>query len=404
VSHPRGRPAPDASRFTIPPGHPWNRLPLLGLVLGGIGLLASLALGARDPEQFYFSWLVAFTFFLSIALGGLFFVLLHYVTGARWSVVVRRLSENAMATLPVFVVLFLPVALGVHRLYHWAHADAAAHDPLLAHKSSYLNPGFFFVRAALCLGIWTLFALWFYRRSLEQDRTGDAGIARRLRQLSAPGMIVFALTITIAAVDWIMSLEPHWYSTIFGVYFFTGSLVGIFAFLSIVAVLLTRTGLLQDALTTEHFHDLGKLLSAFTTFWAYIGFSQYFLIWYANIPEETVFYQARLAGSWRAVTIALAVGHFGVPFFFLMSRNVKRRRPLLLAGAVWMLLMHLLDVHWLVMPTLHEEGFRPHLLDLTALAAVGGLFLALFGQLARRHALLPTRDPHLLDSMRFENA
>jgi hypothetical protein len=403
VSHAAG-PTLDERGIVIPPGHSWNRLPALGLVLGAVGLLASLALGMREREQLYFSWLVAFSFFLSVALGGLFFVLLHYVTGARWSVVVRRLAETAMATLPAFVLLFVPVALGMHELYHWAHADAVAHDPLLAKKAAYLNPGFFLARAAFCLGSWSLLAVWLYRRSIEQDRTGDPRIARRLRQLSAPALILFAVTLTVGAVDWIMSLEPHWYSTIFGVYFFAGSLVGIFAFLSLVAASLGRAGLLVEAISTEHFHDLGKLLSAFTIFWAYIGFSQYFLIWYANIPEETVWYQARLVGSWRVMTIALAVGHFGVPFFFLMSRNVKRRRPLLVAGAVWMLLMHLLDIHWLVMPTHRPDGFRLHALDVTTVLAVGGLVLALFGQRLRRHALLPLRDRHLADSLRFENA
>lgn len=393
----------DLRGLTIQRGQSWDRLPLVGGVAGAIGIIASIGLGLRDPEQFFFSWLVAFVFFLSIALGGLFFVLTHFVTKAAWSVVVRRLAENVMGTLPLFIVLFIPILFGMKHLYHWTHPEAVAHDPLLQGKAAYLNTPFFLVRAGIYLASWALMSLWFVRRSVRQDRTGDVPTTLRMIRLSAPALFVFALTVSFAAIDWLMSLDPHWYSTIFGVYYFSGCLVGIFAFMALLAAALRRSGVLGGTVTTEHFHDLGKLLFAFTVFWAYIAFSQYLLIWYGNIPEETIFYLHRSEGSWQVLTAMLAWGHFGLPFLFFLPRGVKRRGGLLVGGAVWLLLMHLADLHWLVMPVLHEHGFEPTLLDLTTLLGVGGSFLAAIGWQLRRRALIPVRDPRLPESMLFEN-
>jgi hypothetical protein len=380
------------------------RWPLAAGVVGILGWVATVVLGLGDPSRFYHSYLVAFAFTLSLALGGLFFVLLQFLTRAGWSVVVRRLSEHVMGTLGLFVLFFIPIALGVHDLYHWSHSDAVATDALLAHKEAYLNPGGFYVRAAIFLLSWTFLGWWFRRQSMGQDASGEVAITGRLQTLSAPAMIWFGVSMTLATVDWIMSLDPHWYSTIFGVYYFAGCLVAIFAVMALLAAAMQRAGLLDGAVTTEHFHDLGKLLFAFTVFWAYIAFSQYFLIWYGNIPEETVFYLHRSEGGWLTVTGVLAWGHFGLPFLFLMSRNVKRRTGLLVAGSIWMLLMHWVDLYWLVMPTHHEHGPHPSLLDLTTLLGIGGLFLAVLGWQMRRRALIPVRDPRLADSLLFENA
>lgn len=390
-------------RLAIPAGSFWARVPLLGAAIGVIGIGASFALRGSHPEQFYFSWLASFMFFLSLALGGLFFVLLHFVTKAGWGVVVRRLAETLSGTLPLFVLLFIPVALGLHELYHWSHAEAVAEDHLLQGKTWWLNSGRFLSFAAGYLLLWCLMA-WFYRRdSIRQDATGDHAITRRLTLFSGPCVIVFALTLSLAAVDWMMTLDPHWYSTIYGVYYFAGSLVGVFALLILLATSLSRAGYLRDVVTVEHFHDLGKLLFAFSVFWAYIGFSQFFLIWYGNIPEETAWYLHRFEGSWLPLTILLAVGHFGVPFFFLMPRTIKRRTALLVTGALWMLAMHALDIYWLVLPTLHHEGAHLSLLDLTTFAGIGGLFLAAIGIGLRRHALVPVGDPRLVESITFEN-
>ncbi len=394
------------SSLWLPSTHPWTRLPRIGLAMAVVGLGGALALGLASPAarpQLWHSWLVASLFALSIALGGLFFVLVQHATQAGWSVVVRRIAENAMATLPFLALLFAPLLLGMGDLFHWSHGEAVAADPLLQHKQPYLNVPFFILRTVAYFAIWSGLSIWFGRLSRLQDQTGDQEITRRLRRASAPGLLLFAFTVTFFSFDWLMSLNPHWYSTIFGVYFFSGSMVGIFAFMSLIALDARRTGLLAEVISPEHMHDLGKLLFAFVAFWAYIGFSQFFLIWYGNLPEETVFFAVRLTGSWRAATILLALGHFVVPFFFLLPRTIKRNTAALAGAAFWLLFVHLLDLYWLVMPNLHPESLAPGLLDGAALLGSIGVFIAAFGWSLRRQALVPLRDPRLPESLLFEN-
>ena len=404
MSH--GAPDVHPDPLTLPADHAWNRLPLVSGLVGIVFLAVSFGLGSGRPDQFYFSWLVAFMFFLSLALGALFFVLTHYVTRASWSVVLRRMAENIMGTLPLFALLFIPIVLGMHDLFHWTDADAVQHDVLLQGKAAYLNTPFFLIRAAVCFICWTALALWFRSQSVKQDSSENAQNVRttlRMIQVSAPALFLFAFTLTAASIDWMMSLDPHWYSTMFGVYYFAGSLVGIFAFMALFAVAMRRAGLLGGTVTIEHLHDLGKLLFAFTVFWAYIAFSQYFLIWYANIPEETIFYAKRARGSWLTVSKMLMWGHFGIPFLFLLSRHIKRRAGLLVLGSTWMLVMHFLDLYWLIMPIHYPDGVHFSLLDLSTLLGIGGLFLAVIGWQLRRQALIPIRDPRLAESLSFEN-
>ncbi len=393
-----------ADRVSIPPGNAWGRLPSVGLGVFVVGLASSLALGRGDLRQLYFSWLVAFLYFLSIALGALFFVLIHYVSKAGWSTAVRRIAENAMSTLPIFAALVVPVVIGMAELFPWTHAAEVAKDPVLLSKQPYLNTSFFLARLGFYVVAWSGLALYFSAASRRQDSTGDHAITRRLQMAAAPALFLFAISITFAAIDWIMSLDPHWYSTIFGLYYFAGAVVAAHAFIAIVTVGLHRSGLVTGVFTTDHFHDLGKLLHGFTVFWTYIGFSQFFLIWYANIPEETIWFRHRLAGSWKTVTILLAFGHFVIPFFAIMARTVKRNPTLLRLGAIWMLAMHYVDLHWLVMPNLHEHGVAPSLLDLVTWLAVGGAFVATFGFNLTRAALVPIRDPRLPESLSYENA
>ena len=271
---------------------------------------------------------------------------------------------------------------------------------LLRWKAPFLNVPFFLIRAALYFGSWSFIALLYYRVSRGQDVTGDPRSPRACGASPVPAIIVLALTQTFASIDWIVSLTPHWYSTMFGVYFFAGSFVGFIALLSVVAAAMRGAGLLDTVITAEHLHDLGKFLFAFTAFWAYIGFSQFFLIWYANLPEETFWFKARLEGSWKIVSLLLMAGHFGVPFFYLMGRAVKRRGWTLAIGGTWLLAMHFVDLYWQVMPTLHPEGFRPSTLDVAAFFAVGGCFVAAAGWLMRRQALVPMRDPRLAEIAR----
>ena len=391
-------------KATIPPGHSWNRLPMVGGLCALLGVAGCAILGPGNPKQFFFSWLVSFLFFLSLALGGLFFVLIQYASQGGWGIVVRRIGETVFATLPLMAVLFVPVIFGMHHLYEWSVPGASEHDALLRWKAPYLNVPFFLTRAALFFGIWSLMALFYYNLSRRQDATGNVAVSARLRRFAGPAIIVLALTQTFASVDWIMSLTPHWYSTMFGVYFFAGSFVGFIALLSVLAVAMRGSGLLDTVITPEHLHDIGKFLFAFTAFWAYIAFSQFFLVWYANLPEETIFFKARLEGSWRAASILLMAGHFGVPFLYLMGRDVKRRASTLALGGAWLLIMHFVDLYWQVMPTLHPEGIRPSVLDAAAFLAVGGCFIGAVGWLMRRQALVPIRDPRIQESLAFENA
>jgi hypothetical protein len=388
---------------TIPAGHPLARVPMIGLGVGIVAGILAFVLSSGNTRGFAFSWLIAVMFFLSLALGALFFVLIHYATQAGWGIVVRRLAENTMATLPLFALLFVPIMTLKAEVFPWirgAHGDKAR---LLALKAPFLNVPFFVARAAIYFICWSLIAYAYAWWSRRQDATGDPAISLRLKRLAGPALIVVAITQTFASIDWIMSLDPEWYSTMFGVYWFAGSFVSFFAFLTLVVVGLRSAGVMKGVVGLEHFHDLGKLLFAFTVFWAYIGFSQYFLIWYGNIPEETIFFRHRLHGSWASLSFLLAAGHFVIPFFFFMPRTVKRNPKLLAVGAAWMLAMHFVDMTWLIAPTVHPEGVHVGPIDILAFLAVGGLFLGAVGGLMRSAPLVPVKDPRLPESLSFEN-
>lgn len=383
-----------------------KRTALIALVIGLVGSVATLAGIGVDSTQAYASWLYAYALFLSLALGSLFFVLVHHITGARWGVSVRRLAEAGMATLPVFALLFVPVIFGMHDLFHWTHEDVRATDPLVQWKSAYLDVTFFYVRAVLYFAVWIGLSAYMMKQSVAQD-SGD-GLARlhRMKWASAPGMLLFGLSITFAAFDWLMSLSPHWFSTIFGVYYFSGAVQGSLAMLIVLALALHKAGYLRGVVTVEHYHDLGKLLFGFTIFFAYIAFSQYFLIWYANIPEETFWFLYRW-GPWQGVSIALIFFTFVLPFFVLLAREAKRMAPVLLLGAVIVLVGRAIDMYWLVFPSLQHgaEVQAPNFtwMNLTALVGVGGIFVgALCWQLGK-NALVPVGDPLLRASMGHEN-
>ena len=400
----RDRVALRPEQATIPSGHPWNRIPAIGAAIAVLGIAGCAVFGPGNPKQFFFSWLASFLFFLSLALGGLFFVLIQYASQGRWGIVVRRTGETVFATIPVMAVLFVPLLFGLHDLFAWSVPGAADHDALLQWKSPFLNVKFFVIRAAIYFACWSLIALGYYRASRGQDVSGDPFVSARLRKYAGPSIIILAITSTFASIDWIVSLTPHWYSTMFGVYFFAGSFIGYIAFISVLVTAMRRAGLLDTIVTAEHLHDIGKFLFAFMCFWAYIAFSQFLLIWYGNLPEETVWYRARITASWKAVSILLMVGHFAVPFLYLVGRTVKRHAATLALGGAWLLVMHFVDVYWQVMPTLHPEGVRVSPLDVAAFAAVGGCFVAAGGWLMRRQALVPLRDPRLAESVAFENA
>jgi hypothetical protein len=381
-------------------------------MLGTAGLAVGLLLGRRDGwDAFFRAYLLNYCYVLSLSLGALAFVMIQHATRAGWSVALRRLAEQIAGVIPFLALLFLPLLIpvltGMTGVYEWSNAQAVAGDGLLRHKQPYLNPPFFVARCVVYFAVWIALARFYLRRSVEQDATGDVKLTLRMQAWSGPGLLLYGLTVTFFAIDALMSLNPHWYSTIFGVYFFSGCLVGFFALLALLVYLAQRSGWLTQSVTIEHFHDVGKLAFGFTVFWAYIAFSQYLLIWYGNIPEETVWYQARQAGPWWVgVSLLLLVGHFVAPFLALLARYAKRNKPLLAAAAVWLLLMHWLDLYYLVAPRTHTTA-TPHapglFMELVLLAGLGGWFTALLLRGLRRHALLPVRDPRLAESLTYRN-
>lgn len=370
----------------------------------GIVIILLSALGYFiDSAQFFFSYLVAFVFWVSVGLGALFFVMLSHLTGAVWSLVLRRITETVMMALPYLAVLFIPILFGMHDLYHWTHEEIVSQDSILIQKVGYLNIPFFIIRTALYFLAWYLIARKLYKTSLEQDGKPNSQQIQTMRKVSGPGMVVFALTTSFAAFDWLMSLDPHWYSTIFGLYFFAGGLLSSLAGLTIFGLYLRPKGILKDIITVEHYHDLAKLMFAFTIFWGYMAFSQYFLIWYANIPEETIFYHHRWTGSWKIFSLTLVFGHFLIPFLLLLSRTPKRNLAVLGFISVWLLLMHWIDLYWIILPVHHHHGIHLSWMDLTLFIGIGAYFMGIFWKYFSSNALVPAGDQNLNQSIGFSN-
>jgi len=376
-----------------------NSLAFVALV-SWVALAAGFAL---NRQQFHFSYLVAFAYFVSLSLGAMFYVMIQHLTGSAWSVTVRRLMENIMRTLPLAAILILPVIFGTHQLYEWTHAGAAQ-DHVLSKKLGYLNDQWFVIRGFITIALWSLFSLKLYSLSRRQDDNGSLVYTRAAERWSAPGVLVLFLTASLASFDWIMSLDPHWYSTMFGVYFLTGGALSFIAALIAICLALRSAGYLTNAIREEHYHDLGKWLFALTVFWAYIAFSQYMLIWYGNLPEETAWFQRRLAGSWSAWRPFLIVGHFVVPFFVLMPRASKRNLKLLGFFAGWMMFMHYCDLYWQIMPVLHGQGAAMSWMDPVAWLAVGSTYGLVFWAGFKQKPLVPVGDPRLEQCLAFHNA
>jgi hypothetical protein len=466
--------------YRIPRDGGWASAWKLTAAIGVVGALGSILAANEDPHRFAFSWLFAFMAFLAIALGSLFYVLTHHLTGAGWGVTTRRTAELFMAGLPVFAILFVPIALHMDELYPWMHhwreaelhhgegdeahgddsrhssvspesspaegllgsvaqaqdqdrdtaeegagageadhgavvrrrgqghasehhtPEHAAHEEVIESKLAYLDRDFFLGRAVLYFVIWTLLAMFFFRSSTEQDVTRDLKLTRRMQSASPVATFAFALTLTFAAFDWMMSLEPTWFSTIFGVQYFAVGAVSALATLIVTMHALRSASILGRTVSDEHFHEVGKLLFGFIVFWAYITFSQFMLIWYASIPEETTYYHLRWAGGWRTFSLIMIPVRFLIPFFLLISRNVKRRVAILAFGAGWVLVSHVLEVFWLVMPYASPNELTVHLYDLAALFAVGGVYLTVVFFLMSRYPLIPVGDPRVERSMHHQ--
>ena len=414
-----------------------SRLTMAGIGMGLLGLAGSLVFALRQDDhfqRFFHSYLVAFMWALSISVGALFFVMVQHLTRARASAAYRRLGEILSQAFPVLgllsLVFLIPMIAGNTTLYEWIDPKASPNHELahhLHHKSTWLSPPFFAGRVLLYFAIWSGLARYFFKKSVAQDESGDAKLSDTMRIAAGPGMLLFAMTTVFAAFDLLMTLEPTWYSTIFGVWFFAGSVVAVYSTMAIFGLGLQRSGRLTRSITTEHYHDIGKMMFAFVFFWTYISFSQFVLIWYANIPEETVWVYPRMFSDWKFVSLTLLFGHFVFPFLFLLSRWTKRITASRTFFAVWILLMHYVDIYFNVMPTysrrvaeaaaLPEMVNEPELhqqllgtlspsvgaIDLFTMLLVVGFFVAAVGRTSRKVNLIAIKDPKLGESLGFTN-
>jgi hypothetical protein len=393
-----------AAKFAFPLMIGGAVLLLLGVLLGSFTSLGTrFAMGA---------YLTAFVYCFSIALGALFFVIIQHLCRAGWSVTVRRSAELMMTTMPMLAVLFLPILatlfLGDGTIYKWDSAAwVAEHHPEWATnaKGFYLSDFFFLGRSVVYFAVLIFLANYFYKTSRRQDETAELRLTEKMQGFSGPAVILFALTVTFASFDWLMSLEPAWFSTMWGVYIFAGSILSALAAMAVMIFLLQRGGVLRQEVTVEHYHDFGKLIFGHITFWTYIAFSQFLLIWYANLPEETFWFKYRQESGWQYISLALVFFHWMLPFLGTMSRHVRRRPGLMCFWGCYVLVMHFVDMYWIVMPTIAPEtvggGVAGVLTSLLCLAGMLGLFIGWVLRTGETAPLIPIRDPRLQESLSF---
>jgi hypothetical protein len=373
-----------------------GRVQQRALIVGVVGLILCAVGAIFRPAQFLQSYLFAYTFTLGLALGSMAILMLQYLTGGDWGVVVRRTLEAAMRTLPWLAIGFLPVALGVRGLYVWARPAQAQ---TLDFRTGYLNVPFFIARAVVYFAVWLAMAHKLDRWSREEDRGAALGWLKRLRRLSGPGLVIYGVTITFAAFDWLMSLNPEWSSTIFGMLIIAGQALSATAFVILVAALLSTRAPMARVFRPRHFHDLGKLLLTFVMVWAYMSFSQLLITWAGNLPREIPFYLPRMQSSWRWIGVLLIVLHFALPFALLLSRDLKRRAASLAALAGLVIVMRVIDLFWLVAPEFRRQGLRIDWFDPVTVIGVCGVWIALFIRELKARPMLPLRDPHLIDAL-----
>jgi hypothetical protein len=377
----------------------------LSFVLGVVAVIALVlcAVGAIvNPHQFGYSWLFAFAFFFTLCAGCFFWTIVHHATDAEWSVVVRRQLENLAALLTVLALLFVPILLLRHHLFAWMDIPPGV-DHSLDTKRAYLNWPFFLVRAVIFLGFFLLAALALRRLSAEQDKDGNPRFTISMRKVSFISLPMFALCLTFGAYDWLVGLNYRWFSTMFGVYIFAGAAGSSMSLLVLVITALRQAGYLKDVVTVEHYHIMGKWMLAFCVFWAYIGFGQYMLIWYANIPEETQYFINRNTQSWWALSMLLVIGRFFIPFAILLMRSVKKHPHQLCIVAGWLVFMQMLDIYLIVLPSLHGTGFHPSIWDLLSVVAIGATLGFVYLRMVPRTSLFPVRDPRLIESLTTVN-
>jgi len=375
-----------------------------GIILFAAGLITGIIAFVSDYQRASFSYLVTFMFMVSIGIGSLFFIALEYIANADWSVPFRRIVEFFASIVPLFIVLAIPLLFNINTLFHWSHAEVVANDSVLKSKSPYLNVTFFLVRVLVIFGLWAVFYFILSGNSRKQDITGDQVLTKRSITLSGIFMPVFAITLTLCAIDWMMSLEPHWFSTIFGVYYFAGTAWSSLAVITLAAVLLSQKGYLYKGMNNDHYYSLGTFLFAFTVFWGYIAFSQYMLIWYADLPEETFWFAHRWQGGWIYFSLFLVIVHFIVPFGALLSYPAKTNPARLKFMSIWILIAHYLDLYWLIMPNYSTggHGFSFSWSDITFPLFAVGLLMIVFNLNAKKYNLVPVGDPKLQRGLDFQ--
>ena len=369
-----------------------------GLVLAGVGY-------ATNPVMFFPAYLIGYMLVLGLTLGALGFLMVHQLSGGAWGVVSRQSLGAASRVLPYVTVLFIPIVLGMPHLYEWTHADVVAADPILQTKSKYLNTNFFLIRAAIYFVVWNGLVFILNKWQKEQDETGNPELPLRMQRLSAGGILIFVITMSFASFDWVMSRDPHWFSTIYGLLVIVGQGLVTLAFQIIMLTWLARRKPMSDALTSTYLHDLANLMFAATVLWAYMSFSQYLIIWSGNLPEEIMWYLHRMQGGWTTLAIILVVSHFAAPFFLLLMRGIKRNAGLVRKVAMWMIFARLIDLFWLVAPETEHEGGPISMLGAlswqTAIVPLGlfALWVGLYMQQLRQRPLLPVHDPQFEEAL-----
>jgi hypothetical protein len=381
-----------------------DRIRQRALIVGVIGLLVSAVGIVKAPDRFFPSYLLAFMFVLGLTLGSLGLLMLQHLTGGKWGIIIRRPLESATRVLALVAVLFVPIFFGMKYLYaSWLTAPASGEGALSEFQRAYLTLNGFRIRAVLYFAVWGLLVFLFNLWSRQQDANPeDIAVRRRFKILAGPGIILYVFVMSFAAIDWVMSLSPHWASTIYGFLFIAGQLISSMGLMIAIVVLLSRSGPLSGILQPRHTHDLGKLLLAFLMLWAYFDFSQLLIIWSGNQPEEITFYYSRLHSQWGVVAVIVVIFHFFVPFFLLLSRDLKRNPKVLPVVAIWLILMRLVDLFWMTRPEFTPTAL-PNIWDLAAALGLGGLWFFVFAGQLKRLPVLPVGDPKLEEAIADEH-
>lgn len=372
---------------------------------GAAGIVLCLLFALRSREQFFHSYLFAIVFWLMIPLGCAGILMMHHLTGGWWGYPVRRLLEAGSRTFAVMALLFVPLFFGLSHLYPWARPEEVNADAILQYKRPYMNPGFFTVRAVIYFAIWLLVAFLLNRWSKEQDRTANPALAGRMEAMSGPGLILWGFGITYSSVDWVMSIESHWFSTIYGMLFMVIAALTALCFVVLVLRILSDSQPLKDCVTPSQYNDLGNLVLAFVMLWAYLSFSQFLIIWQGNLKDEIPWYRTRAFGGWGGIAVVLIVLHFAVPFILLLQRPVKRRLRVLSKLAAAVIFLSMIDMYWIITPGFQSEQDGPHFhpLDFLAIVGVGGLWIGAFLWQLKKLPLLPEHDPRFEGALEHEH-